>query len=306
VASFSAGQAIGSGFRLIGREPKAVAVWVGAYAVFALLMYGAMVAFLPEILGMFQTLGRNAEPDPDLALSLLSRLFALLPILLLIGLLSYSVMLGAIYRAILDPTDRRFLYLRFGRSELWLLLTLVVFWIFLVVVSIAVNIVVSIPAAIAGAALAAAGGDPGGATAIILLSTLLGSLLTAWIALRLSLALPMSHVQKRFVMFESWKLSRGQSLKMLAVACVLILILFAIELVALAVFTALLTAATGLGGLDAIVAAAPEDLSRRLLPWLPVLGLVASALAVLMFVVLATPIADIYRQLKGPAAPGVA
>lgn len=303
MATFSMGQAIGSGFRLIGRQPKTILIWIAAYVVFAAAFYGLMFAAMPELLGYYQEVGRSAlqgvEPDEAQALAVASRMLAVAPVLVLLGLVGYAVMLGAICRAVLQPDERRFGYLRFGRRELWLLLTMVVWAIVICLIYMGVVLVASLVGGVLGGITSGVSGGPEANPFSFLgpffLVVVAGVLFMLWVMLRLSLALPMSHDQARFVLFESWRLTRGQSLKMLGVGLVLVLLAWLFELVVAAVaFGAMIG---GAGGFEAFVSAPDGALAERLAPWIPVFALAAAVFGVLVFTVVATPIADIYRQL---------
>lgn len=300
MATFSAGQAIGSGFRLIGREPKAVLVWIVAYALWAAAIYGLMFGAMPELLGYYQEMARagaeRSQPDPTQAMAMVSKMFAVMPIMLILALVGYSVMLGAIYRAVLHPQDRKFGYLRFGRGELWLMLTMLVWAILIGFIYILASVVVSVVAGVIGVALAGGAEDnPGAVVAPIFIGMGICWLFMIWVMLRLSLALPMSHDQQRFVIFDSWKVTRGQSLKMFGVGVVLFILVLLIELVVFGLIAAVGLASVG--GMEAFIGAQTDALARGMIVWLPVFAIIAAVFGVLMFTIMATPIADIYRQL---------
>lgn len=305
MATFSMDKAIGSGFRLIRREPKAVLIWIGAYLAFMVVTYGLMFAAMPDLMGVYQEMGRSAlegaEPDPSETLALVGRIWAVMPFIMLLALVWYSVMLGGIYRAVLHPEDRRLAYLRFGRQELWLLLTMLAWSLLILAIYIALVMVVVVVGIVLGVALAgsSAGGAEGNPAAVVglgLLGMLAVGVAMLWIMLRLSMAFPMSHDRARFVLFESWRLTRGQSLRLLGVGIVLVLITIMIEVVMLIAIVVASLAAAGAGGLQAL-AADPDAMTGQMWWWAPLYAVLASVFGVLLFVILGTPVADIYRQL---------
>lgn len=309
MAGFSATEAIGSGFRLIAREPKAVLAWIGLYLAVMAVQYAIMWAAMPDIIGYYQALGRGAleggaEPDDAEVLGMVSKMFAVMPFLLILGLAFLAVFLGAIYRAVLDPEDRRLAYLRFGRKELWLLLTMLAWFLLMTVVYIALMI----PAALVGGLVAglAAGQDGAPAMAVLPMTAviLVVWLVCLWLALRFSLALPMSFDEGRFRLFQSWAMTRGQSLKILGVGIALVLLVCVLQVLIVLVFGLAVVAVSGLGSLHQVLVAPPEDLIARLFPWMIVLGVIGSALGVVAYVIMGAPIADIYRQLRASAAAG--
>src|SRR6185312_12182319 len=58
---FSVGKAIGAGFRLIGRHPAAVLVWMLVYLAIGVLPHlGVMALILPQWMGMMQEIASSA------------------------------------------------------------------------------------------------------------------------------------------------------------------------------------------------------------------------------------------------------
>ena len=165
MAGFSAGEAISSGFRLIGRHPAAVLWWAGAY-----LLLGALPLALafwsvgPDLIALYQQMGREAalggahHADMASMMALQSRMAVLQPVTLLSSLVSHAVLIGAIYRGVLHPEESRFGFVRFSSRELWLGLVMAVLYVGMFVALFAAAIFVAIPLAIVGFAARAAGG----------------------------------------------------------------------------------------------------------------------------------------------------
>lgn len=304
MATFSVGEAIGSGFRLIRHEPKTMLIWIAAYAALVVAQYGVMWSVMPDMLGYYQAMGRGmdgSEAGQAEALALASRMMAFAPIMFLVGLVVIAVMQGAIFRAVLHPEDRRFAYLRFGRGELWLLLSTLLVWIVIVVVYVVLVLLAGVIGGVAGVALSAA--DPAAAAVPIVVAILACVLLTLLVALRLSLALPMSHDQQRLVVFEGWRLTKGASLKLLLTGIALVAIVILVEVLIFALLGIVLIVASGLGSLQAAFEAPTAELASRLVLWIPVIAVLFAAFGVAMYTIMIAPLADIYRQLTASAAP---
>ena len=309
MADFSASQAIGAGFGVIRRHPVAVLVWTLAYLVIGVLPQLAVVwAMLPDLMASYQEIGRRAaehgRPDMAGAMALQSRMMALQPISFLASIVSQTVLLGAIYRAVLTPEDRRFFYLRLGVRELWMGLTVLV----LVVLWIIMIFCLAVPLAIGGgiAAAMAHGRDGGGlAVMFVLLLGLAGLGVIVWVMLRLSMAPPMSFARKSFTLYESWSLTAGHALKLFGVALALFVILMVLEALIFGalggiVFGGLLTRE----GWRALIDATPQSIIHTLLPGLAVFLPLAALVGTALYVVMLAPFADIYRQLTGGAVEG--
>lgn len=301
MADFSGGAAISSGFRLIGRNPGAVLAWGVAYVAIAILpQFLMMWHVLPDLLTFYHDAFANAQAgtppssDPEF-MRIQGEISRYQPIQIVLGVVALAVVNSAIYRAVLEPKNKAWAYLRLGKQELWVGLTTVVFYIALVVAMVAAMI----PAIIVGA-VAASG--PSWTSGLIVFLLACGALFfVIWVILRLSLAAPMSFAQKNFRLFESWRLTQGLGWKLFGVALAIGCIVIALEL-ALMVVAFTLISATGVAHADQIQAFfqhPPTDLAVRAIPWLAGICGVYAILCGLMFPILTAPFATIYRELSG-------
>lgn len=303
MAGFSAGEAISSGFRLIGRRPGALIWWIGAWLVLAGLPMALMVwAVLPDFANFIEQTERHARegaPRPDLAamMALQSRMLTLQSVGFLSGLVSHSVLLGAIYRAVLHPDERRFGYLRLSGREVWLGLMLAVLYVGLWIALFVVLLPTLIAAAIGAAAAERAGSA--GLVPLICVALLLGGLaVVCWLVARFSLALPISFDRRSFAIEDSWRLTRGAAWRIVGVGVAVVVIALVIEGV---VFGAV--AGVGIALLLHGAVSMPwvqrfdPDVVRRMLSWIALYVLASAIWIVPMYVILAAPLADIYRQL---------
>jgi hypothetical protein len=293
MAGFGGGKAVASGFRLIAREPLAILAWAGVYLVLGIL---PQVGIWPQMARLMQTSG---EMDQRMLAELNAAMLGYQPVIWLCSILMYTLVYGAIYRAILEPDNRRYFYLRLGMQELWMLLSSAVVLILGVIAIFIVAIPIGIVGSLAGQGASATG-----------LTFLLGCavfLLVFWLAMRFALAGVMAFAQRRFVLLESWRLTRGHGLKMMGVAFALFCIVLGVELVfGLAVFLSLYPMING--GEAALTKALgdPTTLVTRWAPWIVVLCLVGSIVIAAFYAVLAAPWASIYRDLTdGEAAAEV-
>ena len=226
MTDFSVGDAGVAGFRLIGRKPLTMLAW-GLFIAVALLLPAALIIGLvaPSFTDLIDA-ARSGDIDEDQIRSIMPMQAGFAVFLPLIGLLSIvgrAMMIGAVFRAVLEPKRSAFAYLRLGGQELWIALVLMVEGVFFGFVICLAAVAVGIPAAllfshheiVAGVCVAVFG--------------VLASLgLIIWLALRFSMALPLSFVERRFAFFESWNFTRGHAGSLL----LLCLLVFALLILA--------------------------------------------------------------------------
>jgi hypothetical protein len=299
MGDFSVGDAIGSGFRLVGRAPLAVLAWAAVYLALVLAPTLALVRFgMPAIIAAVeQTQAHSGAPDPAGMMALQSGFMVWQPAVWLLSIVCVTVVMGAMFRAVLQPQEGRFGYLRLSRQELWLGLTYLV----LMVMAVIMAFLLMLPMVISGAILAAmAGNGSSGAGGALLLALLglggFGAII--WVLLRLSLALPMSFAQGRFLLYESWDLTRGHALKIFLVYLVLVLALLVLE-----VGVAAVVGFSMFSHYRDSLAAAPQTpeamlaMIQRYEPMIVAGGVIASVLAMAIHAIFVAPLALIYREL---------
>lgn len=304
MANFSASAAIGSGFRLIRRDPMALLWWAGAYLVLGVLpQVLVMGAALPDFIALYQQIGRdavlgvNTSPDPASMLAMQSKMMALQPIMLASSLVSQTVLTGAIFRAVLTPEDRRGGYIRFSRQELWLGLAVAVLWVMMFLLVLAVFIPVGIMTVVM--ALRGDHAPPAAWDGLAIAAVVIAGLcVIGWVLLRLSLALPLSFATGRFLLFESWTLTQGHALKMFGVGLAVAVIVWLLELLLAGLAIAGLAAAVAHGqGWMSLLNEDPTQLLRRLMIWAPLWLVVGGVLGAAIYAVMIAPWAEIYREL---------
>ena len=304
MAQLSGSQAIGVGFRLIGRRPFAVLVWGVLYSVitFAPQVYGYW-AIWPEVTKALRSMGGATAAGGNggaLAQAMEQIRLEMLPYQLMqipLGFVALAVVFAAIYRAVLEPRDSGFAYLRLGVQELWML-----------AVSFAggvIGLIVFVPTLIV-AAIAGMGArqlpQPAAGLAIFLIVVGLIAL-CLWLGARMSLALPMTFAQRRFRFFESWGLTRGHGWQIVGVMLALVLIIILIEVVLGIILFAAVLAGVGTHwqGMSAAMARSPDTWIAGLAPWIAVGSLAYAALIGAFHALVVAPAADIYRQLTAEA-----
>jgi hypothetical protein len=245
MARFSVTGAATAGFGVIGRAPLAVLAWG---LVLLVTLVGPMVALLwtlvPQFIAFFKSMpdqGSTASPAADPAM--MGRMMQLQASMMGMNLLSWvggtvvkAVVAGAVFRAVLQPDQKRWAYLRLGKPELWLALVSLVQGVLFMMAYFGVmiiGIILSLIVYLGGAAAGETGKLVAGLLICLVVLAAIGALI--WGVLRLSMAGPMSFVESKFLLFESWTFTRGQSGRLLGMALLLALILMALELVVYAI-----------------------------------------------------------------------
>ena len=296
---FSFGGAIGAGFRVIGRNPLAVLIWAAAY----LLLVGLpTAAFMANIIPAMAAAAQQASthvgrPDPAQFMAWRAGVFGWQPGLWLLSVVTTTLLMGAMFRAVLQPEAGHWGYLRLGRQELWLGLTYLV----LLVMAFILMFVLFIPMAISIGVIAAIGqhgGSQAGGVTLLVIAGIVGFGAILWVLLRLSLALPMSFAKGRFLLYESWDLTRGHALKMFGVYLALAIGLWLFEVACVVAFAAVFWGQVqDAASWRAMQPSAAIDMFRRYLPTIIGAGVVGSVVLMAIHTIFMAPLAEIYREL---------
>ena len=301
--AFSASDAAFEGFRLVRRKPVALIAWALLYAVLSL----ASVFAMSNAIGLMVEWGERAEAlesaEPTQAEvmavfqgfgEVMLSLAWLLPVSLIVG----AMLMAAVARAVLNPRAGGFGYLRLGMDEVRVFVVSLVLCILLFCGWLAVGLLVGVLAGIAGAT---------GASwmwLVVVLGGLAGVAAIVWLAIRLSLAVPITVAENRFAIFDSFALTRGRFWPLLGMAVIAFVMVLVISLLAMVV-TLPLNLMTGLeswsfgSNADPEVMAAALDVTN---PWVIVNALVEAVVYALTVGVMYAPFAAAYRDIKGLGA----
>ena len=305
MATFSVTEAFGAGFRLIARHPLAILAWAVAYLVIGLLpQLAVMGGMAPSMLHMFD-LAAKAGRGPEIGdmIRLQSNMVVLQAVNYLCTIASQAVLTGAVLRAVLEPEHSRGFFLRIGRQELWIALVSLVFIVLLSMALFAVMVPIIVTTTVAG--VAAERDGTVGIAGLLILAFPVVLLVLGWVCLRLSMTLPMTFKARAFRLFESWAVTRGQTLKLLALFLLLAISLVIIQIVVLGLAGAAVLAlgiAVTPDAIEAFFTNPPSDWLHRLTPWIAAAAAGASLLSAAMFAIVLAPFAEVYRELTLPAA----
>ena len=302
---FSASDAAFEGFRLVRRNPLALVAWALLYAVLSLASLFAMSNAIGPMIEWAEKAEalENASPKPTSAevmavFQQFGEVILSLSWLLPVSLVVSAMLMAAVARAVLNPRAGGFGYLRLGMDELRVLVVSVVLGLLLVCVWLVVCVLIGVLAAIAGAS---------GANwlwLIVVLAGLAGVALIVWLAVRLSLAVPITVAENRFAFFDSFGLTRGRFWPLLGMALIAVVMVLVVQLLS-SIVTMPLSMMTGQemwsfgGAEDPEVLRAALDISN---PWVIASALAEAVIYALTVGVMYAPFAAAYRDIKGLGA----
>lgn len=283
------GRTIGAGFRLIGRQPIAFAVWTVLNI--ALLAGSQLSAGLAmRMIGNAELMGATGPTAimvPAYGVSFVQIVIQL-------------VLWAAVYRAVLKPEDSAFAYLRLGADEA----RLFVLGLVTLLVSIALMIVPFVLIFAFTASMVATNAGPEaaiGMAGIAFLCMLLILPAFIFIGVRFALAWPLTVMRGQVVLGEAWRLSRRHFWALFVCALVIVIVAYIASIVAAGAqmagaFSMMEGARGNPGAMEQMIYARYSDISLvNIVTW--ILG---GAVGMLTIVALAAGIADAALQLAPP------
>lgn len=297
---FSATEAAFEGFRLVRRNPMALVFWTLAYLVLSVANVAAMIVFRDRIVEGMRIL-EGFESNPPTSMADFTLLFdaygqmssyslVVLPVSIIVG----AMLSAAVARGVLTPEARRFGYLRLGMDEVRVFVVTLVLGILSAMIAFA-----AFMAAMVLGGVAVVSGQ-GWMWALVLAAVLAGLGLVIWLAVRWSLAVPITVSERKFAFFDSFRVTRGRFWPLLGMAIiagvmsVLIWMLSMVVVMPLGMLSGM--GAMGLNSSD------PAVIIERLTLSNPLIFLSALANAIvyaLMVGILYAPFAAAWRDLKG-------
>jgi len=181
-----------AGLRLIQREPRAFAAWIVLWLA-AVSLTGVLKAFggaIPTDASAYHKLGARFGP------------FAVL--LITFFLLAWASTTQAVFRAVLQPDERRFFYLRLGADELRLaIMSLATFLLIVIFGGVPAFLLLALASPILQAA-------PDLVRYIALIGAVATIGVDVWVGVRLSLIAVETFAEGRFHLSAYWPLARGR------------------------------------------------------------------------------------------------
>ncbi len=300
--AFSGSDAAFEGFRLVRRNPVALVAWTLLYAVVSLLSLFAMSSAIGPLTAWGERMEalEGTSPTPEevfAAFQGFGQVMLGLSWLIPLSLAVSAMLMAAVARAVLNPRAGGFGYLRLGMDELRVFVVTLVLGILMFCAWVALAVLVGVLGGIAGAS---------GANwmwLLVVLGGLAGVAAIIWIAVRLSLAVPMTVAENRFAFFDSFSLTRGRFWSLLGMAVIAFVMVLVISLLSWVV-TLPLSMMVGTdvwagGSSDPETIAAALDVTN---PWVILSALAEAVVYALTVGVMYAPFAAAYRDLKGLGA----
>lgn len=296
--AFSATDAAFEGFRVVRRHPMTVIFWALFYAV---IMAAAFAVMGPNLIGFIaatkQLEQSGATPTMEDFAPLFQMMGMLFVVLLPLGLIASAMIDAAVARSVLRPGESAFGYLRLGMDEVRVLVVsvvlLIVFMVLMVVTSGIVGAVIAMTAAAEMPAL----------WLLVVLLILAAIGVCIWLAVRLSLAIPITMAERRIAIFDSFAFTKGRFWPLLGMALLAWVMSIVVGLLGSLVAMPL-QLATG-GGMRALEGLENESLQVILQSAWPAIAawiVVNAVMSALQVAVLYAPFSAAYRDMKGGAS----
>jgi len=306
MADFSISDVAFTGFRVIRERPKALAVWVVIQVILAVAMLLLMAQTMAPAMSQLQQ-ATGPHPDPNKTLAAMAKLIPFYLLAALFSLLVYPVIYAAMNRAVLQPSNDRFAYLRLGADELrqlglMLLYGLIMFGLYMAT-AIASAIIMVIVGMVAGS-----GGKPSVVvfTLMPMVILLVVAAVMAFFGVRFCLASPLTFATRKIDLFGSWTLTKGRFWPifgtLVVVFCVSLALYVLIGVIAVAV-----SFATGAGfNITTFIRPDYSSPSAFLSPARIVLQLVSATLGTVFIPLWITPPAAIFASITSASANSAA
>lgn len=296
--TFNIEDAAFTGVGLLARRPLAAIAWAFVWAALVALITIPFAGALAAYVTLVAKTGGHYSPYQLVPIAPQLGAFGLL--MGLGGLVVGAVVSCAVYRAVLEPEASGYAYLRLGDQEIQVMLVNFVRGVILFIINFVISITVAMLMILAGGITMLSA-----AIRVIGEVILLGVLF--WVQLRFSLAGPMTYVDHRFRLFESWALTKGLIWRLLAVGAILlvigIVVYLAVVSLAVAGCLALWNNAPRPGDVQALLALAPAQWMGALAPFIALIaGMFVLAAALLTPIGLA-PWPHIYRVMSSGRSP---
>lgn len=288
------------GFRIIRQRPQVILFW----GVVALLTYTLNLFILQAVAGTALQDMQVASQAKDTAaiLAAFSKLAPAYAVLIPIGLISNAITACAVFRAS-SGNPGMFGGLRLGADEFRQIGVNILFFLIMLGLYIVVIIVGAVIAALLSAVAMMMSPAIGTVVMVIVIIGVVGVFL--WFIARLSLAPAQSFAERRITMFDSWKLTKGNSLTLVIGYIIAGVMAILVALLCLGIFFAGLAILQG-GDLMAVsrIMQSARDFGSILtnpavLTYVVILNLIV--LPLLTAIVVGAPAAA-YRQLSGNKA----
>lgn len=295
--AFSATEAAFEGFRVVRRNPMALIFWALFYAVFMVAIFAMMGPNLISFVTATEQLEQSGvTPSMEDFAPLFQMMGLFFVVLLPLSLIASAMIYAAVSRAVLRPGESAFGYLRLGMDEVRVLVvSVVLFFVFMALMVVASGII----GAVIGMTVAA---EMPALWLLVVLLILAAIGACIWLAVRLSLAIPITMAERRIAIFDSFGFTKGRFWPLLGMALLAWVMSVVVGLLGSLVAMPL-QFATG-GGMMALEGLEDESLQVILQSaWSAIAAwiLINAVMSALQVAVVYAPFSAAYRDMKGGA-----
>jgi hypothetical protein len=296
--AFSAADCAFEGFRVARRTPVTILIWALAYILFTALMFAlaggsfvALMAAATDLQGVTNPTPADLEP----LWAAYAGMAWILPLSLVFG----AVMYAAALRVVLRPEEKAFGYLRLGMDEVRVF---VVTLVLTILAGIAAAVVFGL-AGVLGALAAAAAGDAGGLIAFVVVLAAVAFFI--WLAVRFSLALPITVAEKKFAIFDSWNVTKGRVWGLIGMTLIVIVMAVVVSILASIIILPLMFFTGNISELATMEGADIGQIMSAMGPAIIIYVISNSIISALSLAIFYAPYAAAYRDIRGVAEPVV-
>ena len=290
--NFSATEAAFEGFRVVRRKPLTVVFWALAYVAMMGIIFALAGGSIASLIAEMQTQQSSGSPDPEAIMAMWGGLLPMFGLILPVGLLFGAVMNAAVVRSVIRPEQSAFGYLRLGMDEVRVLMVTVVLAILYFVFMFAMMFAVGVLAGFTGAA-----GIPA-LWILVVLAGICAVVLGLWLAVRFSLAVPITVAEGRIAILESFTMTRKHAWPLFGMAIIAWIMSMVVALLGglVALPARMILEANG----DLASMAGQSTLEIIQAAWPLVVGwiVIQSVLSALQLAVVYAPYSAAYRDLK--------
>ena len=314
MTKFSASDMALTGFGVVSKRPTVLIWWIALH----LLFMGSITALFvtvggPVLTQMMALQAQGTPADPQTQAQIFALFGQIAPLYLLmfpLTLVFYAVLFAAMNRAVLRPAKSAFGYLRLGVDE-WRQFVLM---LWAVVVSIAVEFVLILAVVILaivvpllfGVVMKATTASTNASMPPVLGSiAIIGTMLVAYIYLmtRFSLASAMTFDTGKVSLLRSWRLTGGRFWSMFGTYVLATILSIVISLLGLVVMIVCAMLVGGVGGLGFVLRPDLSSPAAYFTPARLVCLALSGVLYALVWPILLTPSAAIYKAVTAKPAP---
>ncbi|MDP3800843.1 hypothetical protein [Brevundimonas sp.] len=298
--AFSATDAAFEGFRVVRRHPMALVFWSLFYGIVMAAAFAVMGPSLIEFVTASEQLEQSgATPTLEDFAPLFQMMGVIFAILLPLSLIASAMIYAAVSRSVLRPAESSFGYLRLGMDEVRVLVVSVVLFI---VFTLLMGLVFGIVGAVGGMAVA---GEAPALWLVVVLLVCAAIALFVWLAVRLSLAIPITMAERRIAIFDSFGVTKGRFWPLLGMALLAGVMSLVVSFLGSLVSLPLRLATGGLEDLGALDGESLPAILQAAWPAIAAWVVINAILSALQVAVVYAPFSAAYRDIKG-AQPNAA